>query len=199
MRLLPALMALLLAGVYIPQPVNPAPPATETHAFTAKWRPHEMLLGGAPAYSYGTSWTLKVPAPSEKPVYVDIRALSTYVYKHTAQDLSGSANEVAFLGRTRVVRIYLEGVLILDSSDALIDIGAILGPYAWFWGPGRPKARDRVPMHGRSLQDLSEPSEGTWELRIEAVTHFGFKSDGAARFGQFLKQRITGIILYAYE
>ncbi len=175
----------------------PASPAVEEHAFTAKWQPHEMLFDEAfEHWTYTATWVIEVPAPTEKPSYVDIRAMSAYVYKHIAQNLGPKDNPIEFQDRTFLTSVMLEGVELVAASETLPDVGALLGPWEVFWGKDRPKVRRYVPIRGEAAGGFPEPLEDTWTLCIEARTFFDFESSGPTMFGQSLRQRIKGTVRY---
>ena len=121
-------MRLLLASLALLIPANPAEKTYETYAFLAKWQPHTMDMGhGDVHWTYSTTWEIEVPAPSEKPAYADIRAMTAFVYKHIALNASPQENEVEFLDRTFLTSVTLEGVELAVASTTLPNIGAALG------------------------------------------------------------------------
>ncbi len=170
----------------------------ETYNFKARWQAHEMLLEGAPAYSYGTSWTIEVPAPSGKPSFADFRSLSSLAYKFVALNLGSEKSEIEFRQRTVLTSVTLEGVKLYEETLALADIGGVLEPRAWFWGPGRPKARKDLTLRSRTVADFPGPVEETWTLTIVAVSHFDFWTDGQVMFGEVMRQRVKGTVTYGF-
>ena len=193
-KLWPCLILLfLLPGM------QPAP-STEVHDFKLGPQAHRMLLEGAPAFSYGTEWTIEIPAPSSTPSSVDIRAISTYVYKYIAFNLSETTPLAGgFQTPSWTTSFELEG----------IDLGSIVGghpgypfvlePQEYFWGPERPKVTDRV----RGVVEVAGgwPDPGgdlTWTLRVRSVSHFNIWSSGTLWFGQSMKQRVRGQVQYTF-
>lgn len=184
-----ALLALLLL---------PAAPAVETHTFLAKWQPHYLVMGPSetPGYSYSTSWSIEVPAPTSKPVSVSVRALSKYVFKYTVLNFADYRIDVAFRDRTWITSMTLEGVELLSDAFPLSDLEGSLAPHAWFWGPDRKKARDSIPLNGSASQGFPDPSTDTWTLVVSGVTYSVPEGTGPAMFGQSLRQRVKGTVAY---
>ena len=174
----------------------PAHPAEETYTFTATWQRHEMLFDGAPAYSLGTTWTLEIPAPSEKPAYVDFRAMSALAYKFVAHNLGPEVSHIEFRDRSLLTLVTLEGVPLYEGTKWFTDIAGVMEPWGWFWGPDRPKARKRMALRSRAAEDFPEPVGGTWALTITAVSHFAFEGEGPGMFGEVMKQRVKGSVTY---
>lgn len=150
-------------------------------------------------WSYTTEWVVEIPAPSQRPESVDIRALSTYVYKYIAANVGSSTLTGGFTGINWKTSFVLEGVFLGEVTKGIPDLGYVLRPSDYFWGPGRPKAV--VKARGSVSQTGGWPDPdgaNTWTLKVRAVTNFQVYLDGPVIFGQSLKQRIRAQVHYRF-
>ena len=173
-----------------------AVPQVEIHDFKLKPKSHHMLFEGAPTYSYGCTWTIQIPAPTQKPSSVDIRELSTYVYKYIAFNLSDITPLAGgFQTPSWSTSFELEGVHLGTVVGGHQGYPFVLQPQEYFWGPTRPKVTDRV--RGSLMKAGGWPSPTgvpSWTLRVTAISHFDIWSSGALWFGQSMRQRVKGQI-----
>lgn len=193
-------MRLWLIAVSVLVLLSAAVPITaETYSFKLPPQPHTRLINGVPAFSYGTTWEIEIPAPSQRPLSVDLWNLSTYIYKYIAfnpgsAELAGGFKNISF--KTEFV---LEGVLLGTVTRELNDLGFVLHPGDFYWGPGRPKVTKKV--RGSVTGEGQWPDPGgarTWTLTVKAVSHFSIYSSGPLWFGQSLRQRVKGKVRYLF-
>lgn len=176
-----------------------AVPSTESYHFKLPPTRHLRLTNGAPAYSYGTEWSIEIPAPSRRPVSVDLSELSTYVYKYIAFNPSMMLLKGDFTGIVLRTEFELEGVFLGVVEVALPDLEYELQLGEVFWGYGRPKVTKKVQGSVSRSGDWPSPSgDSTWTLKVRAVSHFSAHSTGPVWFGQSLRQRVKGQVQYTF-
>lgn len=170
----------------------------EVYKFKLPVQPHTMDFD-EDLWSYSTEWTVEIPAPSQRPESVDIRALSTYVYKYIASNLGGARLTGGFTGINWKTSFVLEGVFLGEVYWEIPDLGYVLRPFDDFWGFDRPKVAAKA--RGSVSQTGVWPDPGgadTWTLKVRAVTNFQVYQDGPVVFGQSLKQRVKAKVRYRY-
>lgn len=175
-------------------------PHTDVHDFTLLPQSHRMLFEGAPAYSYGTEWVIEIPARDVTPSSVDIRELSTYVYKYIAFNKSETTPLAGgFQTPSWTTTFTLEGVDLGSVVEGLEGYAFVLQPQEYFWGPKRPKLTTRVRGSVEQAGGWPDPAgDLTWTLCVRAVSHFDLWSSGPLLFGQTLRQKVKGTVRYVY-
>lgn len=189
----------ILAGWLVLVGAVALPVTTSTRSFNLQPQKHVMLLEGAPAYSYGTTWSVELPAPTSRPSRVNVRELSTFVYKYAVKSLSSKEVEGEFHGITWTTSFWLEDVFLGSIETSRVDLPWVVEPGGWWWGPGRPKIVQKAAGSVSEQGPFPVPKEGeTWTLRVEAISHFSLHSSGQIMFSEVLRQRVKGTVRYVY-
>lgn len=185
------ILVALLSMVSVPQ--------TESHSFNLHYQPHEMLLQGQPAYSYGTTWSVEIPAPTSRPLDVDLRELSVYVYKYIVYNIGLQRFEGEFVDPTWSTSFKLEGVDLGTFVHDLDNMHFFLDKFEYYWGPDRPKITKRVDGALSVSGEWPDPAgSDTWTLEVTCVSHFDFWASGPGIMGQSMRQKVRGSVTYRY-